>query len=196
MADPRRSAAVPARARACCPARTRRCGVRWRTIRGQECSGYWPAGTAAFHIGADIADAVVRYQEATGDAVFEREIGLELLVETARFWRSLGHHDAQDSFRINGVTGPDEYSAIADNNVYTNLTAQRNLRAAAEAVRRHPRHAAALGADFQEAAAAARCRDHDRSLGRRARVPPPATPTPDAANPAPTTPPSLRRSDL
>ena len=125
----------------------------WRTIRGQECSGYWPAGTAAFHIGADIADAVVRYQNASADAAFERDAGLELLVETARFWRSLGHHDAQGSFRIDGVTGPDEYSAIADNNVYTNLMAQRNLRAAAEAVRRHPRHAAALGADFEEAAA-------------------------------------------
>jgi alpha,alpha-trehalose phosphorylase len=124
----------------------------WRTIRGQECSGYWPAGTAAFHIGADIADAVVRYQDATLDAAFEREVGLELLVETARFWRSLGHHDAQGLFRIDGVTGPDEYSAIADNNVYTNLMAQRNLREAAEAVRRHPRHAAALGADFEEAA--------------------------------------------
>jgi alpha,alpha-trehalose phosphorylase len=85
--------------------------------------------------------------------VFEREVGLELLVETARFWRSLGHHDAQGCFRIDGVTGPDEYSAIADNNVYTNLMAQRNLREAAEAVRRHPRHAAALGADFEEAAA-------------------------------------------
>ena len=124
----------------------------WRTIRGQECSGYWPAGTAAFHIGADIADAVVRYQNATADEAFEREVGLELLVETARFWRSLGHHDAQGRFRIDGVTGPDEYSAIADNNVYTNLMAQRNLRAAAEAVRRHPRHAAVLDADFEEAA--------------------------------------------
>ena len=125
----------------------------WRTIRGQECSGYWPAGTAAFHIGADIADAVVRYQDATGDEVFERETGLELLVETARFWRSLGHHDALGRFRIDGVTGPDEYSAIADNNVYTNLMAQRNLAEAAEAVQRHPRHAAAHGADFEEAAA-------------------------------------------
>ena len=125
----------------------------WRTIRGQECSGYWPAGTAAFHIGADIADAVVRYQNATADTAFERGVGLELLVETARFWRSLGHHDAQGRFRIDGVTGPDEYSAIADNNTYTNLMAQRNLRSAAEAVRRHPRHAADLGADFEEAAA-------------------------------------------
>ncbi len=125
----------------------------WRTIRGHECSGYWPAGTAAFHVGADIADAVARYQAATEDDDFEREAGLELLVETARLWRSLGHHDPEGRFRIDGVTGPDEYSAIADNNVYTNLLAQRNLRAAADAVARHPRHAAALGADLEEAAA-------------------------------------------
>ena len=125
----------------------------WRTIRGQECSAYWPAGTAGFHVGANIADAVVRYLAATEDDTFELEAGLELLVETARFWRSLGHHDPQGRFRIDGVTGPDEYSAIADNNVYTNLLAQRNLRAAADAVARHPRHAAALGADFEEAAA-------------------------------------------
>jgi alpha,alpha-trehalose phosphorylase len=125
----------------------------WRTIRGQECSGYWPAGTAAFHIGGAVADAVTRYQQAAHDEEFERDVGLELLVEIARLWRSLGHHDAEGRFRIDGVTGPDEYSAIADNNVYTNLLAQRNLRAAADAVTRHPRHAAALGADFEEAAA-------------------------------------------
>ena len=65
----------------------------WRTIRGQECSAYWPAGTAAFHINADIADAVIRYLRATGDEEFEAGAGLELLVETARLWRSLGHHD-------------------------------------------------------------------------------------------------------
>jgi alpha,alpha-trehalose phosphorylase len=125
----------------------------WRTIRGQETSAYWPAGLAAFHINADIADAVIRYQSATGDEDFEREAGLTLLIETARLWRSLGHHDSAGRFRIDGVTGPDEYSAVADNNTYTNLMAQRNMRAAAEAVARHPRHAAALGADLEEAAA-------------------------------------------
>jgi alpha,alpha-trehalose phosphorylase len=125
----------------------------WRTIRGQECSGYWPAGTAAFHLGADIADAVVRYQAASNDDEFERGVGLELLVETARLWRSLGHYDPQGWFRIDGVTGPDEYSALADNNVYTNLLAQRNLVAAAEAVARYPQRAAQLGADREEAAA-------------------------------------------
>jgi alpha,alpha-trehalose phosphorylase len=124
----------------------------WRTIHGEECSGYWPAGTAAFHINAAIADAVRRYQIATDDQDFEREVGLELLVETARLWRSLGHHDAAGRFRIDGVTGPDEYSAVADNNVYTNLMAQRNLRSAADAAERHPRHAAALGVNDEETA--------------------------------------------
>jgi alpha,alpha-trehalose phosphorylase len=117
----------------------------WRTIRGEECSGYWPAGTAAFHVNADIADAVVRYQSAATDPAFERDIGLELLIETARLWRSLGYHDAEGGFRIDGVTGPDEYSAIADNNVYTNLMAQRNLCAAADCAERHPDRADELG---------------------------------------------------
>jgi alpha,alpha-trehalose phosphorylase len=125
----------------------------WRTIAGEECSSYWPAGTAAFHVAADIADAVGRYQAASGDDAFEREVGLELLVETARLWRSLGHHDAAGRFRIDGVTGPDEYSAIADNNVYTNLMAQRNLRLAAEAVERQAARAAEVGVDLEEAAA-------------------------------------------
>jgi len=124
----------------------------WRTIDGQECSSYWPAGTAAFHINADIAEAVRRYQSAVDDPEFEHQVGVELLVETARLWRSLGHHDAAGHFRIDGVTGPDEYSAVADNNVYTNLMAQRNLRAAADAVERHPQRAAELGVDDEETA--------------------------------------------
>jgi len=124
----------------------------WRTIHGEECSGYWPASTAAFHIGADIAAAVVRYVNATADARFERDIGLELLAETARLWRSLGHHDVDGKFCIDGVTGPDEYSAIADNNVYTNLMAQQNLSAAADAGKRHPDRARQLGIDDEEMA--------------------------------------------
>ncbi|MGH4020610.1 MAG: glycoside hydrolase family 65 protein, partial [Pseudonocardiaceae bacterium] len=122
----------------------------WRSINGEECSAYWPAGTAAFHVNADIADAVVRYLDATGDTEFDRQWGVELLVETARLWDSLGHHDPHGGFRIDGVTGPDEYSAVADNNVYTNLMAQRNLRQAAAACGRHPDIAAALGVDDDE----------------------------------------------
>ncbi|WP_030440659.1 glycoside hydrolase family 65 protein [Actinoplanes subtropicus] len=124
----------------------------WRTIRGQECSAYWPAGTAGFHIGADIADAVRRYVQATGDYDFEREVGLELLVETARLWRSLGHHDRHGRFHIDGVTGPDEYTAVVDDNIYTNLMAQQNMFSAVEAAKRHPDLARKLGVDDEEMA--------------------------------------------
>ncbi|MEV4678741.1 glycoside hydrolase family 65 protein [Actinomadura sp. NPDC049382] len=142
----------------------------WRTIRGQECSGYWPAGTAAFHINADISDAIVRYVDATRDEQFEREIGLDILVQTARLWRSLGHHDVGGVFRIDGVTGPDEYSAIVDNNVYTNLMARRNLQEAAEMAMRHPDVADRLGVNAEEAAswrdaAAAMLIPYDERLG-------------------------------
>lgn len=122
----------------------------WRTIAGEECSSYWPAGTAAFHVNADIADAVVRYVRATADTRFERGVGTELLVETARLWESLGHFSADGRFHIYGVTGPDEYSALADDNVYTNLMAQANLRAAADVAERYPRTAARLGVSAQE----------------------------------------------
>ncbi|PBC66059.1 family 65 glycosyl hydrolase (plasmid) [Streptomyces sp. Tue6028] len=125
----------------------------WRTIAGSEGSAYWPAGTAAFHVNADIADAVVRYTTVTGDEAFERDTGVELLVETARLWRSLGHHDYQGKFHIDGVTGPDEYSAVADDNTYTNLMARANLLAAADVVDRHPARAAELGVDEEESAA-------------------------------------------
>jgi alpha,alpha-trehalose phosphorylase len=110
----------------------------WRTINGEECSGYWPAGTAAFHVSADVADAVIRYHDATRDDAFDAEVGLEILVETARLWASLGHHDRAGRWHVSGVTGPDEYSSVADDNVYTNLMAERNLRAAVAAVRHRP----------------------------------------------------------
>jgi alpha,alpha-trehalose phosphorylase len=107
---------------------------------------------------------------ATGDVDFERDFGMEILVETARMWRSLGHHDAEGRFRIDGVTGPDEYSAIADNNVYTNLMAQANLRAAADAATRHLHEAGRLDVNTEEMAqwrdaAAAMYIPYDEMLG-------------------------------
>ena len=131
----------------------------WRTIHGEECSGYWPASTAAFHINADIADGVFRYVSATGDLEFEEKVGVELLVETARLWISVGHHELGGLFRIDGVTGPDEYSALADNNLYTNLMAQRNLMAAADAVGRHGRVAKRLKVTATEVKAWRRAAD-------------------------------------
>jgi alpha,alpha-trehalose phosphorylase len=125
----------------------------WRTIRGQECSAYWPAGTAAWHVNADIAAAFERYRVVTGDHALERDCGLAVLVETARLWMSLGHHDRHGVWHVDGVTGPDEYTAVVNDNIFTNLMAAHNLRTAAAACGRHPDHAEALGVDNEETAA-------------------------------------------
>ncbi|WP_199514084.1 glycoside hydrolase family 65 protein [Nucisporomicrobium flavum] len=122
----------------------------WRTIHGEECSAYWPAGTAALHLNAVIARAADRYRDVTGDEELEEECGLEILVETARLWISQGHHDADGVWHVDGVTGPDEYSAVADDNLFTNLMAARNLRAAVAACERRPEAAARLGVDADE----------------------------------------------
>lgn len=122
----------------------------WRTITGKECSGYWPAGAAAFHVNAAVARAVTEYLHTDGNSEFERTVGLDLLVETARLWRSLGYFDEEGVFRIDGVTGPDEYSALVRNNLYTNLMARENLEAAVAVVERHRERSPDLGITDEE----------------------------------------------
>jgi alpha,alpha-trehalose phosphorylase len=105
----------------------------WRTIAGDECSAYFPAGTAQYHINADIAHSIKLYTEVTGDEKFLREQGAEIVMETARIWMGLGHFDARrgGAFCIHEVTGPDEYTAMVSNNFYTNAMAQQHLAFAA-----------------------------------------------------------------
>ncbi len=108
----------------------------WRTINGEEASAYYAAGTAQYHINAAVVFAVKRYVDATGDEEFLAKEGVEILIETARMYEDLGfyHHNGERSFQIHGVTGPDEYTTVVNNNLYTNVMAQLNLRYAAETV--------------------------------------------------------------
>jgi alpha,alpha-trehalose phosphorylase len=108
----------------------------WRTITGEEASAYYAAGTAQYHINADIMFGLKKYVEATRDKAFLQEEGAEMLVETARLWRDLGFYSARKGgkFCINGVTGPDEYNTVVNNNTFTNLMARENLRYAAATV--------------------------------------------------------------
>jgi alpha,alpha-trehalose phosphorylase len=108
----------------------------WRTINGDEASAYYAAGTAQYHINADIAHAIRKYVQVSGDTEFLYRYGAELLVESARFWCNLGFFSPRHggAFCINGVTGPDEYTAVVDNNLFTNLMARENLRYAADTI--------------------------------------------------------------
>jgi len=108
----------------------------WRTISGEEASAYYAAGTAQYHINAAISYAVRQFWRVTRDEEFLAREGVEILVETARLWADLGFFSARrdGQFCIQGVTGPDEYSAVVDNNAYTNLMARENLTAAVESL--------------------------------------------------------------
>ncbi|KQS20888.1 glycoside hydrolase family 65 protein [Frigoribacterium sp. Leaf186] len=110
----------------------------WRTINGLESSAYYAAGTAQYHIDADISHALSQYVQATGDEDFLQRGAVDILVETARLWADLGfwRSNGDQRFHIDGVTGPDEYTTVVDDNLYTNVMARANLRAAVRAVTR------------------------------------------------------------
>jgi len=108
----------------------------WRTIAGEECSAYFPAGTAQYHINADVAYSIRLYLLATGDFDFMAEQGAEIVLETARIWTGIGGYDRKGRFCINEVTGPDEYTALVNNNYYTNAMARMHMTFAADVAER------------------------------------------------------------
>ncbi len=124
----------------------------WRTINGEECSAYFPAGTAQYHIDADITYTIRKYIEVTNDTEFLIDYGAEILFETARLWADLGDYiERKDNkFCINCVTGPDEYNVLVDNNCYTNLMAKENLQYACDIAQWMKEHA---GEAYQKLAA-------------------------------------------
>jgi alpha,alpha-trehalose phosphorylase len=113
----------------------------WRTINGEEASAYYAAGTAQYHINADVSFALAKYVRATDDVEFLQREGIDIAVETARLWTTLGFWRQSDgdggveSFHIHGVTGPDEYTTVVNDNLFTNVMARFNLRFAARTVR-------------------------------------------------------------
>ncbi|MBJ7438945.1 MAG: beta-phosphoglucomutase [Sphingopyxis sp.] len=105
----------------------------WRTIGGDECSSHYPTGSAQYHINGDIAYALALYVGASGDDDFRGQAA-PMLFDTARIWMEIGAFDPRrgGAFCIHGVTGPDEYSALVDNDFYTNAIARRHLAYAAD----------------------------------------------------------------
>lgn len=133
----RASILQPARERARAMASETGALFAWRTINGEEASPYYPAGTAQIHLNGDIAYAIATYIQATDDVTFKWTKGLAIIVETARFYFNWGHYDSQrnGAFVLNTVTGPDEYTAIVNNNYYTNIIAKHNLQLAVDWVK-------------------------------------------------------------
>ena len=141
----------------------------WRTVNGEEASAYYAAGTAQYHIDADISFALCKYVAASGDHDFMNREGIDILVETARLWADLGFWresgNGRSTFHIHGVTGPDEYTTVVNDNLFTNVMARFNLGQAAEMLdsmeqkvpEAYERAVSRLGIEAGEAAEWARC---------------------------------------
>lgn len=90
-------------------------------------------GDIEIHISADIAHAAYQYWQATGDDEWFIDRGIELILDTAKFWASRAEWNAEmNRYEYNDVIGPDEYHEHVDNNSYTNRMAQWNLQTALE----------------------------------------------------------------
>jgi len=141
----------------------------WRTIGGEETSPYYPAGSAQYHIDADIAFAFQRYLAATQDSALLFSRGAEMVFETARLWADLGAYieSKGGDFCLNEVTGPDEYTALVNNNLYTNLMAQANLEYAVQLAERLRSEASA---EYRRIAVAIALEDAEVEGWRRAAV--------------------------
>lgn len=111
------------------------------------------SGIMEHHISADVAWATWEYWMATGDEQFMRDMGIELLLETARFWASRAESDADGRFHIREVIGPDEYHEGVDDNAFTNVMARWNIHRALDALdwlhRTEPDRARALCQSLQ-----------------------------------------------
>lgn len=113
-------------------------------------------GDIEIHISADIAYALCQYWRVTGDDAFMRDYGVEMILDTARFWGDRAEAEESEQGRqyaFRDVIGPDEYHDHVDNNAYTNRMAQWHLQTALAVwdwlQEEYPEHAAALGHRLQ-----------------------------------------------
>ena len=103
------------------------------TMTGEECHNEWEITFEEIHRNAAIAHAIRNYVDYTGDTDYLYLQGIDVLVETARFWAARANYStAREAWVILGVTGPNEYENNVNNNWYTNRMARWNLEYAAQ----------------------------------------------------------------
>ena len=83
------------------------------------------------HISADIAYAMARYHEITGDRSLLEAGGAEVILECARFYLSrMSRQFDRDEADLLDVIGPDEYHERVSNNAFTNRMARYCMESA------------------------------------------------------------------
>lgn len=108
------------------------------TIDGTESCGVWQHGNLEIHVTAAVAYGVWHYVRNTDDEEFLKRYGLELLVETSRYFASRGGWSPKTGeFGLYGVMGPDEFHMMVHNNTYTNYMVKKNFYYTIEMVKKY-----------------------------------------------------------
>ncbi|WP_269522559.1 glycoside hydrolase family 65 protein [Coraliomargarita parva] len=83
------------------------------------------------HISADVALAIWRHYQMTGDLSLLTEGGAEVILECARFFYSYASYKPErQRFELHDVVGPDEYHERVHNNAFTNAMVRASLQIA------------------------------------------------------------------
>ncbi|HHW48479.1 MAG TPA: glycoside hydrolase family 65 protein [Clostridiaceae bacterium] len=105
------------------------------SIDGTEQCETWDTGCCEVHITADVAYAINQYYEVSGDETFLKDYGAEILIKTARYWKSrFTYFKDDDVYNMLFVKGPNEYGGVTVNNTYTTIMAINNFKLAMKAI--------------------------------------------------------------
>ena len=99
------------------------------TMNGEECHNEWEITFEEIHRNCAITYAIKNYTEYTNDKTYLIQKGIDVLVETSRYWVSrLTYNSDKNVYMILGVTGPNEYENNVNNNWYTNRMVKWSLK--------------------------------------------------------------------
>lgn len=99
---------------------------------GEEQCAAWNYCDHEIHITADVVYALMHYYRAAGDETFMQDYGIDIMVETSRYWKDRVYQTSSDQYVLNGVMGPDEYLMLVNNDAYTNALVQYALKSTAD----------------------------------------------------------------
>lgn len=98
------------------------------TFNGIECHNEWEITFEEIHRNGSIAYAIFNYTRYTGDEIYLKTKGIDVLTGISRFWADRVHFsERKQQYMIHGVTGPNEYENNVNNNWYTNFMARWTL---------------------------------------------------------------------
>lgn len=95
------------------------------TIDGTESCGTWQHGNLEVHVSAAVPYGIWHYMKVFDDKDFLYGKGIEILLQSSRYFASRGAWSPSGEFGIYGVMGPDEFHMMVNNNCYTNVLAKK-----------------------------------------------------------------------